>query len=79
MNQEKDPDEILFQNNDKKKEDIKNEEEEILSSDSDKNSFDEKEYSNNILYGQYSKDKIKRIKNRWKVYLQGCIVNYDNK
>jgi hypothetical protein len=74
-----DPDEILFQNNDKKKEDIKNEEEEILSSDSDKNSFDEKEYSNNILYGQYSKDKIKRIKNRWKVYLQGCIVNYDNK
>ena len=56
-----DPDEILFKNNDKKKEDVKNEEEELLSSDSDKNSFDEKEYKN-VLYGQYLKDKIKRIK-----------------
>ena len=73
-----DPDEILFRNNDKKKEDVKNEEEESLSSDSDKNSFDEKEY-NNVLYGQYVKDKIKRIKNRWKVHLHGCIVNNDNK
>ena len=72
-----DPDEILFKNNDKKKEDVKNEEEELLSSDSDKNSFDEKEYKN-VLYGQYVKDKIKRIKNRWKVHLHGCIVNRDD-
>ena len=73
-----DPDEILFKNNDKKKEDEKNEDKESLSSYSDKNSFDEKDY-NDVLYSQYKNDKIKRIKNKWKVHLHGCILDKDNK
>ena len=73
-----DPDEILFKNDDNKNKDEKNEDKESLSSFSDKNSFDEKEY-NNVLYSQYKNDKIKRIKNKWKVHLHGCILDNDNK
>ena len=73
-----DPDEILFKKNDNKNDDEKNEDKESLSSYSDKNSFDEKDY-NNVLYSQYFCDKIKRIKNKWKVHLHGCILDNDNK
>lgn len=72
-----DPDEILFKKDEeKKKDELQNEEEEPLSSESDKNSNNEKEFKDHLL-AQY--EKVKRVKNRWKVYLKGCVVQHDNK
>ena len=72
-----DPDEKLFEKEeDKKKDELQNGEEEPLSSESDKNSDNEKEYTDHLL-AQY--DKVKRVKNKWKVYLKGCVVQQDKK
>ena len=73
-----DPDEINFRNpNDKDKEDSKDNEDDKLSSISEeKNSYNEQEFKDKLL-AQYT--KIKRIKNKWKVQLKGCIVQQDNK
>ena len=72
-----DPDEKLFEKEeDKKKDELQNGEEEPLSSESDKNSDNEKEYTDHLL-AQY--DKVKRVKNKWKVYLKGCVVQKDKK
>lgn len=72
-----DPDEKLFEKEeDKKKDDLQNGEEEPLSSESDKNSDNEREYTDHLL-AQY--DKVKRVKNKWKVYLIGCVVQKDKK
>ena len=76
-NNVQDPDEKLFEKEeDKKKDDLQNGEEEPLSSESDKNSDNEKEYTDHLL-AQY--DKVKRVKNKWKVYLKGCVVQKDKK
>ena len=72
-----DPDEKLFEKEeDKKKDDLQNGEEEPLSSESDKNSDNEKEFTDHLL-AQY--EKVKRVKNKWKVYLLGCVVQKDKK
>ena len=39
-------------------------------------SYNEKEYNNNLL-AQY--ETVKRIKNKWKINLKGCITQKDNK
>ena len=73
-----DPDEAYFEKEDKKKEDKKEEDDENdeLSSESDKNSNNEKDYNDHLL-AQYN--KVKRIKNRWKVSFQGCVIQKDKK
>ena len=72
-----DPDEYMFrEQNDKDKEDSKKGDESELSADSDKNSDNELEFNDQLL-AQY--DKVKRVKNKWKVILKGCVVQKDNK
>lgn len=72
-----DPDEYMFrEQNDKDKEDSKKGDESELSADSDKNSDNEQEFNDQLL-AQY--DKVKRVKNKWKVILKGCVVQQDNK
>ena len=48
--------------------------EEVLSALSEE-SNNEKEYKNHLL-AQY--EKVKRVKNKWKVTLKGCIAQKDN-
>ena len=69
----KDPDLDVFEEN--KVEEKKNEgDEEVLSALSEE-SNNEKEYKNHLL-AQY--EKVKRVKNKWKVTLKGCIAQKDN-
>ena len=68
-----DPDLDVFEENKEKKK--KNEgDEEVLSALSEE-SNNEKEYKNHLL-AQY--EKVKRVKNKWKVTLKGCIAQKDN-
>ena len=68
-----DPDQDVFEQN--KVEDKKNEgNEEDLSALSEE-SNNEIDYSNNLL-AQY--EKVKRVKNKWKVTLKGCIAQKDD-
>lgn len=68
-----DPDIDVFEEN--KVEEKKNEgDEEVLSALSEE-SNNEKEYKNHLL-AQY--EKVKRVKNKWKVTLKGCIAQKDN-
>ena len=73
-----DPDEFLFREQDNKndKNSQKDESESELSPDSDKNSDNEKDFNDHLL-AQY--EKVKRVKNKWKVNLIGCVVQQDNK
>ena len=73
-----DPDEAYFEKEEKKNEDKKEEDDENgeLSSDSDKNSNNEKDYTDHLL-AQYN--KVKRIRNRWKVVFKGCVIQKDKK
>ena len=73
-----DPDEFLFreQENKNEKNSQKDESESELSPDSDKNSDNEKDFNDHLL-AQY--EKVKRVKNKWKVNLIGCVVQQDNK
>ena len=73
-----DPDEFLFREQDNKNEknSQKDESESELSPDSDKNSDNEKDFNDHLL-AQY--EKVKRVKNKWKVNLIGCVVQQDNK
>ena len=72
-----DPDEYMFrEQKDNDKEDSKKDDESELSADSGKNSDNELEYNDQLL-AQY--DKVKRVKNKWKVILKGCVVQQDNK
>ncbi len=72
-----DPYEKLFrQQVDKDKENSKKEDESELSDDSEKNSDNEKDYNDHLL-AQY--ERVKRVKNKWKVTLKGCVVQKDNK
>ena len=71
-----DPDEVNFRNpGDENKEDSKVNEDDELSSVSEKNSENEQEFKDQLL-AQYH--KVKRIKNKWKVQLKGCVVQKDN-
>ena len=68
-----DPDLDVFEEN--KVEEKKNEgDEEVLSALSEE-SNNEKEYKNHLL-AQY--EKVKRVKNKWKVTLKGCIAQKDD-
>lgn len=72
-----DPDEVYFNNPDNNNnEDSKVNENEELSSDSGQNSDNEQEFKDQLL-AQYQ--KVKRIKNKWKVQLKGCVVQKDDK
>ena len=71
-----DPDENLFRQIDnKEKENSKKDDESELSDDSEKKSDDERDYNDHLL-AQY--ERVKRVKNKWKVILKGCIVQKDN-
>ena len=59
---------------DKVKEKVDEGDEEVLSALSEE-SNNEKEYDNHLL-AQY--ESVKRIKNKWKVNLKGCIAQKDN-
>jgi hypothetical protein len=63
---------LLDNKNDKQKKE--NDEEEDNLSDLSGESNDEKDFTDNLL-AQY--DKVKRVRNRWKVSLKGCIVQKD--
>ena len=72
-----DPDEDMFRDqNIKEKEESKKDDESQLSEDSEKNSDNEQEFHDHLL-AQY--EKVKRVKNKWKVTLKGCVVQNDNK
>ena len=77
-NEIEDPDEDMFrdQNNKVKEEESKKDDESQLSEDSEKNSDNEQEFHDHLL-AQY--EKVKRVKNKWKVTLKGCVVQNDNK
>ena len=68
-----DPDAIFFAK-DKVKEKVDEGDEEVLSALSEE-SNNEKEYDNHLL-AQY--ESVKRIKNKWKVNLKGCIAQKYN-
>ena len=70
-----DPEHIAFEQKKVEKEANNEDEGEELSSYSDK-SNNEKDFSNYLL-AQY--EKVKRVKNKWKVSLKGCIVQKDKK
>ena len=63
---------MLDNKNDKQKKE--NDDEEDNLSDLSGESNDEKDFTDNLL-AQY--DKVKRVRNRWKVSLKGCIVQKD--
>ena len=63
---------LLDNKNDKQKKE--NDDEEDNLSDLSGESNDEKDFTDNLL-AQY--DKVKRVRNRWKVSLKGCIVQKD--
>ena len=67
---EDDPDKLLFGPSKPEKDDEEGEDLSDLSEESNH----EKEYNNNLLT-QY--EKVKRVKNKWKVNLKGCIVQKD--
>jgi len=71
-----DPDHDVFEQNknEEKKEEI-NEEDDNLSDLSDEPK-DEGEFDNHLL-AQY--EKVKRVKEKWKISLKGCIVQKDKK
>lgn len=72
-----DPDEFLFREQDNKNEkNSQKESESELSPVSDKNSDNERDFNDHLL-AQY--EKVKRVKNKWKVNLIGCVVQKDNK
>ena len=58
------------------KDNSKKDEESELSDESEKNSDNENEYNDHLL-AQYQ--KVKRVKNKWKVTFIGCVVQKDNK
>ena len=68
-----DPDRDIFEQN--KVEEKKNEEDEEVLSALSEESNNEKEYKNHLL-AQY--EKVKRVKNKWKVTLKGCIAQKDD-
>ena len=68
-----DPDLDVFEEN--KVEEKKNEGDEKSLSALSEESNNEKEYKNHLL-AQY--EKVKRVKNKWKVTLKGCIAQKDN-
>ena len=68
-----DPDLGEFEEN--KVEEKKNEEDEEVLSALSEESNNEKEYKNHLL-AQY--EKVKRVKNKWKVTLKGCIAQKDD-
>ena len=71
-----DPDEYMFREQNKDKEESKKgDDESELSADSNKNSEHEQDFNDHLL-AQYQ--KVKRIKNKWKVTLLGCVVQKDN-
>ena len=72
-----DPDHDVFEQNknEEKKEEDKNEEDDNLSDVSDEPK-DEGEFENHLL-AQY--EKVKRVKEKWKISLKGCIVQKDKK
>ena len=63
---------LMENKNDKQKKE--NDDEEDNLSDLSGESNDEKDFTDNLL-AQY--DKVKRVRNRWKVSLKGCIVQKD--
>ena len=63
---------LLDNKNDKQKKENYDEEDNL--SDLSGESNDEKDFTDNLL-AQY--DKVKRVRNRWKVSLKGCIVQKD--
>ena len=63
---------LMDNKNDKNKKE--NDDEEDNLSDLSGESNDEKDFTDNLL-AQY--DKVKRVRNRWKVSLKGCIVQKD--
>ena len=63
---------LLDNKNDKQKKENVDEEDNL--SDLSGESNDEKDFTDNLL-AQY--DKVKRVRNRWKVSLKGCIVQKD--
>ena len=63
---------LMDNKNDKQKKE--NDDEEDNLSDLSGESNDEKDFTDNLL-AQY--DKVKRVRNRWKVSLKGCIVQKD--
>ena len=71
-----DPDNELFDDKEKIVKKEKNNEEDELSSMSDKSneSNDEKNFNNHLL-AQY--EKVRRVKDKWKLNLKGCIVQKD--
>lgn len=72
-----DPYEYMFKDQDEKdKDNSKKDEESELSDESEKNSDNENEYNDHLL-AQYQ--KVKRVKNKWKVTFIGCVVQKDNK
>ena len=73
-----DPDEMLFQNAGEKKDGEKKDEDDENSelSECSENYYDvEKDYNEKLL-AQY--ESVKRIKNKWKINLKGCVVQKDN-
>ena len=72
-----DPEHYDFEQNknEEKKEEDKNEEDDNLSDVSDEPK-DEGEFENHLL-AQY--EKVKRVKEKWKISLKGCIVQKDKK
>ena len=72
-----DPDELIFRGQkENEKENSKKDEGSELSEDSENNSDNELEFTDQLL-AQY--EKVKRVKNKWKVSLKGCVVQTDNK
>ena len=70
-----DPEQELFEQLIKDKKDKNKDEEDELSSYNEE-SYNENDFSN-LLLAQY--EKVKRVKNKWKVCLKGCIVQKDKK
>ena len=66
---------MFREQNDKEKTESQKDDESELSEDSDKNSENEQEFNDHLL-AQYQ--KVKRVKNKWKVTLIGCVVQKDN-
>ena len=70
-----DPDAEVYEKEENKIEEKKNEEDEEVLSALSEESNNEKEYKNHLL-AQY--EKVKRVKNKWKVTLKGCIAQKDD-
>ena len=72
-----DPDELIFRDQkENEKDNSKKDDGSELSDDSENNSDNEQDFNDQLL-AQYQ--KVKRVKNKWKVSLVGCVVQKDNK